>query len=405
MNIYSIFMRGFNAIGLSFFFFIPVYSFAQPAARSQGQVPELVPHKVSLPSDTFDLLIPHGFGVSVAAVPGSRIRFLAKAPDGRLFVTDMRDLSDNRKGRVLLLDRWNETFRRFDTVIPYLENLRNPNQVAFYMNYIYVAETHRLMRYRYDSGNRPADRGQEIATFPDYGLSYKYGGWHLTRSIAFHKGKLYVSVGSSCNACVEKEEMRAAVLEMNPDGSDLRIFARGLRNAVGIKWLGSKLYATEMGRDLIGPDKPEDLFVEVSDGKYYGWPFYYHYRQRIYEDEQFRDSVRAPWVKLPQKAITGFKAHSAPLGFDLFWNFNEPVLRNKVLVCLHGSTSIWRQRGYEIVMLERNGKYTPVVSGFLTGKTEAERHGRPCDILMNDANSFFFTDDHKGVLYYMYVNR
>lgn len=401
-DVYASLFRLRNSFLLIFLFMPDVLVAQLPAENTLKNFPALVPAKVELPGDTFQLFIPGGFKLSVAAMPGTRIRFLSKAPDGRLFVTDMHDLTDNKKGSVLLLDKWNDSLHRFDTVITYLSGLHNPNQVAFYKNYIYVAETHHLVRYRYDSGNKPGGPAEEIARFPDYGLSYKYGGWHLTRSLAFYKDKLYVSVGSSCNACVENEEIRASVLEMNPDGSGARIFARGLRNAVGIKWLGSKLYATEMGRDLIGPDRPEDLFVEVNDGDFYGWPFFYQYRKRIYEDGQFADSLRQPWVKRPPLAITGFKAHSAPLGFDLMWNFSDEILRNKVLVCLHGSTSIWRRRGYEIVMLEKNGRYKPVVTGFLTGKDESGRHGRPCDVLMNDTNSLFFTDDHKGVLYYMY---
>ena len=78
-----------------------------------------------------------------------------------------------------------------------------------------MSETGKLTRYPYQAGDdSPKEKGQVIATFPDYGLSYKYGGWHLTRSLAFNKGKLYVSVGNGCNACVEKEEVRATVLEM-----------------------------------------------------------------------------------------------------------------------------------------------------------------------------------------------
>lgn len=85
-------------------------------------------------------------------------------------------------------------------------------------------------------------------TFPDYGLDYKYGGWHLTRIIAVApNGKFYVSVGSSCNACAEREKVRASVLEMNADGSEQRIFAKGLRNAVGLKWIGKFLFATNLG--------------------------------------------------------------------------------------------------------------------------------------------------------------
>ena len=353
--------------------------------------------------DSFYLDIPENYYISVAAEIGRRLRFLAVSPDGRLFATDMLNTSDNKRGRVLIFENWNDSLRKFNTITNYLDDLHNPNQVAFYKDHIYVAETGKLRRFLYKPGDRQlADTGQTIATFPDYGLSYKYGGWHLTRSLAFKNDKLYVSVGSSCNACIEKEEVRAAVLEMNPDGSDAQIFARGLRNSVGIKWIGNQLWGSGMGRDLIGPDKPEDPFQLIERNGYYGWPFYYQYRQKIYADDQFKDSVKAAWVKEPPVAFLGFKAHSAPLGFEYFKDFNDPLLRNSVLVCLHGSTTVSRQRGNSIVRLEKNNRYTEVVTGFLTGETEAGRHGRPCDILMTSDHSFFFTDDKNGVLYYVW---
>src|SRR5699024_1949089 len=134
----------------------------------------------------------------------------------------------------------------------------------------------------------------------------------------------------------------------------------------------NELYATGMGRDLIGPDKPEDLFQKIEKGGYYGWPFYYQYNQKVYADEQFEDSVKAAWVTQPPVALLGFKAHSAPLGFDYFSNFSDSLLNNSVLVCLHGSTSVWRQRGNAVVRVESGNQYTEIVSGFLSGKTEAE---------------------------------
>lgn len=353
--------------------------------------------------DSFSLNIPEGYRLSIAAEGLKRLRFLAKCPDGRLFATDMYDRSDNHKGRILILDNWNDSTKKFEKTTVFLEGLHNPNQVAFYKNFIYVAETDRLSRYIYKQGeNKPSDTGNVLINFPAYGLGYKYGGWHLTRSLSFHNDKLYVSIGSSCNACLEKEEIRASVLEMNPDGSDVKYFARGLRNSVGLKWIGDELWGTGMGRDLIGPDKPEDLFQKIERDGYYGWPFYFQYKMKVYEDDQFKDSVKAAWVKKPPVAFLGFKAHSAPLGFDHLKNFDDTVLNNSVLVCLHGSTSVWRQRGNAIVKVENNNNYTEIVSGFLTGKAESGRHGRPCDILMKDEHSFFFTDDLNGVLYYLW---
>jgi glucose/arabinose dehydrogenase len=364
----------------------------------------LVPHNIHLQKGLdFQLSIPKGYNISVAAENLHRLRFLAKSPDGRLFATDMYNLDDNKKGKVYLFEDWDSSTHSFGKVITYISNLHNPNQVAFYDGYMYVAETDQLSRYIYKDGDTTITSLPEvIATFPDYGLSYKYGGWHLTRSLAFHNNKLYVSVGSSCNACVEKEEIRASVIEMNPDGSGKKIFARGLRNSVGIKWIGNKLWVTSMGRDLIGPDKPEDLFHTVEKDGYYGWPFYFQYRQKVYRDERFKDSAKASWVTSPPVAFCGFKAHSAPLGFDHFKNFIDPQLANSFLVALHGSTTVSRQRGNSVVKVIGGNNYVDVVTGFLSGKTDAERHGRPCDVLMNDEHSFFITDDKNGVLYYIW---
>ena len=241
----------------------------------------------------FNLYAPKGYSINVAYEGLNRLRFLAIAPDGRLFATDMYDRSDNKKGKVLIFEGWEERTKRFKTVKTYLSKLQNCNQVAFYkdkgVDYIYVSETGKLTRYPYQAGDdSPKEKGQIIATFPDYGLSYKYGGWHLTRSLAFNKGKLYVSVGSSCNACVEKEEIRATVLEMNPDGSDQKYYARGIRNSVAFKFVNDKMWMTNMGRDLIGPDNPEDLFHSVERGGYYGFPFQYQRNGKIVNDPQFR---------------------------------------------------------------------------------------------------------------------
>ena len=376
--------------------------------NSQAQKLQMTEHPVRLKNKlSFSLKLPKGYRISIAAEGLKRPRFFAKSPDGRLFVTDMYDRNDNRKGRILILDGWNEKEKRFEKVTTYLDNLHNPNQVAFYtsgnQSFLYVAETDKLSYFIYMNGdNHPAAPGKQIGTFPAYGLNYKYGGWHLTRSLAFHNRKLYVSVGSSCNACIEKEDVRACILEMDPNGSNQKIFARGLRNSVGIKWVNNQLWATGMGRDLIGPDKPEDPFHLVKPGEYYGWPFYFQYRNKIYEDASFKDSAKNAFVKKPPVAPWTFLAHSAPLGFEYVTGFKDSILNGSFLVALHGSTSVWRQRGNGVVQLLPNGKYREIVTGFLHGKTESQRFGRPCDIMQWDNKSFFLSDDKNGVIYFLW---
>ncbi len=373
---------------------------------------KLEPHHIVLNNGLeFDLKIPRGYHISVAAQDMRRLRFLAKSPDGRLFATDMYSKDDNKnKGKVYLFENWDAVTRSFSTITVFADGLHNPNQVLFYSekgkHFIYIAETGKLSRYEYHIGDRVVKgEPQVIACFPDYGLSYKYGGWHLTRSITQNGGKIYVSVGSSCNACIEKESIRATILEMDPDGKNQRIFASGLRNSVGIKWIGNTLWATSMGRDLLGPDKPEDLFMAIDNGKNYGWPWYFQFRQRIYSDNAMLDSAKKAKLAItnaPPLAYTGFAAHSAPLGFDRLAGFNDPQLKDHFLVALHGSTSVWRKRGNAVVMITGKDKYVEIVSNFLTGKEEKDRYGRPCDVMMNDANSFFVTDDKNGVLYYVW---
>ncbi len=360
---------------------------------------------------SFDLNVPKGYHVSVAYEGLNRLRFLSVAPDGRLFATDMFNRSDNKKGKVLIFEGWDESAKKFKSVKTYLSNLQNSNQVAFFKDkgkdYIYVSETAKLTRYEYKAGDdAPSGKGQVVATFPDYGLSYKYGGWHLTRSLAFNDGKLYVGVGSSCNACVETEEVRATILEMNPDGTDKKYYAKGLRNSVAFKFVDGTMWATSMGRDLIGPDNPEDLFMSVKRDGYYGFPFYYQKQGKIIEDTQFVKQLRATKskeVKVPPVAFCGFKAHSGPLGLDFLKGFDDDYLKNSFLVALHGSTSVWRERGNAIVKVCGTNSYVEVVSGFLKKtngkKTDADRMGRPCDVLMRDAKSFWVTDDLNGVLY------
>jgi glucose/arabinose dehydrogenase len=378
---------------------IPLLSSSQSSIRYVSQSIHL---KKGL---NFSLQVPEGYHISVAAEGLHRPRFFTRSLDGKLFVTDMYNRDDNKNGKLLLLSNWNNQSKTFDTVVTVLSQLHNPNQVGFHsigkQAYLYVAETQQLTIRPYTLGTGSLGGAKVIATFPDYGLNYKYGGWHLTRSIDFHNDKLYVSVGSSCNACIEKEDVRATIVGMNLDGSNQQIYARGLRNSVGIKWVGNTLWATTMGRDLIGPDKPEDLLMSVKKNGYYGWPFYVQYKNKILADETFKDSTRQSFVVKPPLAEYAFKAHSAPLGFAYFTGFSDTLLNGSFMVALHGSTSVWRQRGNVVVQVK--GKvYREIVTGFLQGKTEDKRYGRPCDVIQWSSNSFFISDDKNGVIYYVW---
>ncbi|CAN5643245.1 sorbosone dehydrogenase family protein [soil metagenome] len=379
--------------------------------------PKLVSQKITLKNGKhFSLNLPADFEIIPAMEGLKRVRFFAKSPDGRIFVTDMFDLSDNTKGKIYILDGWNAETGKFGKLETYLSGLKNPNSVQFYtdengQDWIYVAETDKLTRRKFKKGEiTPTDRKpQTIATFPDYGLSYKYGGWHLTRTIAFSpNGKLYVSVGSSCNACDEKEKERATVLEMNPDGSGQRIFVKGLRNAVGLKWIGNFLRASNQGSDHLGLNKPDETFYSLKEGADYGWGSCYQSNGKIYLDKTPLNKLKKPTDRLKSCAdvpvsYAYFPAHSSVMGFDYFDDEDaDASVKDAFLVSLHGSTNKNIGHGYKIVVMRKDEKLQDFITGFLQGKTV---HGRPCDIIKLSANSFLFTDDHTGIVYYVRKKR
>lgn len=311
---------------------VPTLTLILFSAAAAAQI-KLVPHKINLKNGkSFDLNLPAEYEITPAAEGLKRVRFFAPAPDGRIFVTDMHDLTDNRRGAVYILSDFDADAGKFGRVTPYLTGLRNPNSAAFYtdaggQDWFYLAETDKLTRRKFVKGEtKPSDDAPEtLATFPDYGLSYKYGGWHLTRTVAFGaNGKLYVSVGSSCNACEEKEAVRATVLEMNADGSERRIFAKGLRNAVGLKRVGNFIFATNQGADHLGLNKPDETFYALKNGADYGWASCYQSNGRIFRDaehERLKNCANVP------KSYAYFPAHSSALGFDYFDDATASTLR------------------------------------------------------------------------------
>lgn len=373
---------------------LPIYAAAQP---------KLVPQKVTLKSGkSFNLSLPADFEIIPAAEGLKRVRFFAKAPDGRIFVTDMYNLADNQRGVIYILDGWDPKTGKFAAVKTYLTGLHNPNSVQFYrdqqgQDWIYIAETGKLTRRKFKNGEeKPTDTNpQTLATFPDYGLSYKYGGWHLTRTIAFSpNGKMYVSVGSSCNSCEEKEEVRASILEMNLDGTEQRIFAKGLRNAVGLRWYGKFLFATNQGSDHLGLQRPDETFYAVQDGADYGWPYCHSSNGKIFADPKLKGAGGCSDVAAP---YAFFPARSSALGFDYFDDADAPdVIKGAFLVALHGSTNKSIGRGYKIVIMRKGEALQDLVSGFLQAGKVA---GRPCDVFKLDANSFLFSDDYSGIVY------
>jgi glucose/arabinose dehydrogenase len=421
-----------------------------PSAHAQTG---LQPHTLTYaPGKAITLSLPSGLDINVAATGLRRVRFFAQAPDGRIFVTGMYDLADNTQGSVFILDGWDDRTHTFAHVIHYLDHLRNPNNIAFYtgpasadhpaQTWLYVPLTDRLLRYKYNPGdNAPTSPPEVLMHFPDYGLNYKYGGWHLTRTVAVATlhghTRVYIAAGSSCNYCREREVIRASLSSMDPDGS--------------------ALFATNMGDDHLGDNLPDDTFFELDSNDHpgpitsslpnYGWPTcYFAHGEPVLDTTPLPDmptpgdprytaappatsgappgalktaiataatpdpnanlgSAPAPLTtcKDVPTAYTTFTAHSSPLGLAYFGDDN-PTLHNSFLVALHGAGHQRIGTGYRLAQFSPTNR-TPqdFLTGFLTNVgAKPVVHGRPCGLLRTGPDSFLLTDDHLGLVYYIH---
>ncbi|MBW2315736.1 MAG: PQQ-dependent sugar dehydrogenase, partial [Deltaproteobacteria bacterium] len=225
------------------------------------------------------------------------------------------------------------------------------------------------------------------------------GGAHWTRNVRFGPdGLLYVSIGSDCNACIEDDPRRAAVLRFQPDGSGQELFATGLRNAVGLDWQPSSgdLYATDNGRDLLGDDFPPCELNRLVAGEFYGWPF--ANGNRIPDPDQGEGRSDEIAASLPP--VHAFRAHNAPLGITFVRGTALPApYHGAAIVALHGSWNRTHKDGYSVVSLHFGPdgvEERDLVSGF---ELDGDVIGRPVDVAEGPDGALYISDDYGGAVY------
>jgi glucose/arabinose dehydrogenase len=225
------------------------------------------------------------------------------------------------------------------------------------------------------------------------------GGNHWTRTLRFGPdGWMYVSIGSSCNVCEERDPRRAAIVRYRPDGSGAEVFATGLRNAVGFDWRpgSGELYATDNGRDLLGDDFPPCELNRVVQGGFYGWPR--ANGDRVPDPDRGAGHEEEIARSIPP--VHGFRAHTAPLGMTFLRSESlPPAYRGAALAALHGSWNRSRKDGYEVVSLHWTGDVVEE-RRFLWGfEVDEDVVGRPVDVLEGPDGAIYVSDDYAGSVY------
>jgi glucose/arabinose dehydrogenase len=224
-------------------------------------------------------------------------------------------------------------------------------------------------------------------------------GGHNTRTLLFSPdwSALFVSVGSSCNVCDESDERRATIVRYNPDGSDERIFARGLRNAVGITFRPGtdELWATNNGRDMLGDDLPPETINLARQGDNFGWPRCHAGR---ISDPEFGGPDACQGVAAPAVEM---QAHSAPLGLAFYTGSIFPEeYRGDLFVAFHGSWNRSVPTGYKIVRIPFENGTPGAVRDFAVGWLVGDvAWGRPVDVITAPDGGLFVSDDGSGRIY------
>ena len=337
---------------------------------------------ISLP-DNFEINIFADLNIKSRTYPGPNA-----GPRFMEFKDDILFVSVSRQGKVVALpDTDNDG--KADGEIIVIDNLNNPHGLAFFEDWLYIAEEDKVIRVK-DTNNDLIYEKETIEELVDLP-----SGGHWTRTIKIFDDNLYVSIGSSCNNCIESDERRAAILKCDINGENCKVFASGSRNAVGFVFhpITKEMYATENSRDLLGEDLPPDEINLIEENKHYGWPFCYsnNIPDPNYDDETLCSDKEPSLVDL--------QAHSAPLGLAFYFNDQFPEdYEGKLFVPYHGSWNRKVPTGYKIVTVNIE---TKEVQDFATGwlTDDFKVLGRPVDVIVDDEGSLFITDDNAGLVY------
>jgi len=278
----------------------------------------------------------------------------------------------------------------------FLTGLNMPHGMLLVGDWFYVGNTDGIVRYRYRTGQTKIDgKGEKILDLPD--------GGHYTRNLTADPSgrKIYVAVGSASNVDEEngweKDQRRAGILEINPDGGGMKIFAKGLRNPVGMDWepKSKVLWTVVNERDLLGDDLVPDYLTSVKENGFYGWPYSYFGQIEDPRKKGQRPDLVAKAIK-PDYALG---SHTAALGLAFYTGKAFPErYHGGAFIGMHGSWNRSKMVGYKVAFIPfANGKpagpIEDIVTGFIADESKFEAHGRPVGVTVASDGSLLVADD------------
>jgi glucose/arabinose dehydrogenase len=382
----------------------PTDAAAPARAVMQAETTEVIfPEPFATPSaDNHQRVVPapsaavlhslEGFEVSLWAKGFAAPRFMLQGSKGEILLADSG--TNAREGAVYVFPGGDPSRRK-----ALINGLDRPYGMAFWKNYLYVAEATSIKRYPYDDAAFILGKAQEIIAL----AGMDQGHW--TRSLLFDKAgeKLYVGVGSEENVGTGEDPTRAAISRYNPDGSGHEIYASGLRNPIGLHWnpVTSELWAAVQERDGLGDDLVPDYLTRIKPGAFYGWPYTY---LGMNQDPR----MKAPAKQLADKIAEPDQllgAHVAVLDYTFYTGHQFPAeFQGGAFLAYHGSWNRAKRAGYVISFLpfkdgQPSGKAYDFVAGWTDTGDETSVYGRPVAVFQTADGSLLISDDGGGVIW------
>lgn len=336
--------------------------------------------------------LPPGFSVNLYADNLLAPRFL-------LFTeTDDLIVSSTTEGSIKIL-RDGDSDGSAETVTTLLSDLSSPQGLVFDGDWLYFSERDRISKVLFDHQNG-ALAGEPELVIGDLPFGHPYQS-HNTKTIGISPDqKLFFTVGSPCNVCEPEDPRYSTILRSELNGSGAEIYASGLRNSIGFDWApwSGELYATNNGRDMLGDDFPPDELNLVTQGGFYGWPYF---NGDNIPDPDYGDK-RPDLLGSAIPPTFKFRAHNAPLGIHFITNAAAlpESLNRSALVALHGSWNRSTLDGYKVIALHWDASGNISSSDFMAGfLTDSGVAGRPVDIAEDRRGNFYISDDLAGRIY------
>ncbi|MFC4872602.1 PQQ-dependent sugar dehydrogenase [Negadavirga shengliensis] len=359
--------------------------------QSQNNTFVFIPALVEATEERVQQLeVPQGFQVKKFAEGIEEPRMILANPTGQIYV------ANREAGQVLLLEDTNGdgTADRNEVVA----EIPDIHDFTINGNSLYMVTIKEIYQAEMNSDGTLRDPTLLVDNLPD-------GGQHPNRTIAIGPdGMLYISVGSTCNACPEPNELHATMLRANADGSDIQIYATGLRNTIGFDWHPEtgEFWGMDHNIDMLGDNEPLEELNKIVENGFYGWPF-------IYDDGKYNpfprpeDKTYAEYRDMTEFPALMYTAHSAPMAMVFYEGTQFPADYNgDAFVAFRGSWNRSAPVGYKVSRIRFENGQPTAFEDFLTGflvNGGRDHFARPVGLTVTQDGTLLMSDDTNGVIY------